>query len=141
MKQKTIVFLIAAASLLALGSSSETSLPKANKNQRYLVLADNGKPAESVIFHGSASSDEATQVLQENKQFSPTELTIKVNQKIAFVNNDEVSHNVYCGGPNFSFNVGAQSPGETDLVEFTKPGKFLVRCAVHLDMKLYVTVK
>ncbi len=140
MKLRSILMIALVGSLPVSISSTGNEGSSPEQGERYLVTRENGQPTESVVFTNAASGEGVSKVFQKDKKFEPTEIQIKVNEKIEFVNNDSVSHNVYCGGSKFSFNVGSQVPGDRDLVEFTKAGKFLVRCAVHLDMKLYVTV-
>ena len=107
----------------------------------FAITDSNGRKAEGIRFTFASSDETVIEVSQKDKVFSPAELSIKAGDKVSFANNDEVSHNVYCRSGDFSFNIGAQEPGQTHIVQFTKPGKFLVRCAVHINMKLVVNVE
>ena len=105
------------------------------------ITDSKGEMADGIRFTFTSSDETVVEVSQKGKAFSPGEISIKMGDKVSFVNDDAVSHNVYCRGKDFSFNIGAQEPGQTNAVQFTKPGKFLVRCAVHVSMKLVVNVQ
>ncbi|HEV8640592.1 MAG TPA: plastocyanin/azurin family copper-binding protein [Methylomirabilota bacterium] len=79
-------------------------------------------------------------VVQRNKTFSPHEIQIRVGDRVVFVNEDEVTHNVYSPTPGLEFNIRSQQPGQSDVVSFSKPGVLEVRCAIHPKMKMRVTV-
>jgi plastocyanin len=57
-----------------------------------------------------------------------------------FRNDDAVVHNVFSSDAAFRFNLRAQAPGASTAVAFDQPGTFHVRCAIHPNMKLDVTV-
>lgn len=124
------------ASLLVSASGSKSS-----QFNEFVVTTLDGNPVSSVVAATLKNSEEAAEIIQDKRKFVPEELTIKVGSKVAFINKDQVSHNVYCRSPEFKFNVGAQEPGDRSIVEFTKSGKFLIRCAVHMDMKMVVIVE
>lgn len=105
----------------------------------YVFTQADGRPAHSVV--AAEASYKSVEVTQEGKEFSESEIRIPIGGKVTFVNNDDVSHNVYCQSADFKFNTGSQTPGTRNTVEFTEAGKFLVRCAVHLNMKLKVIVE
>ena len=78
-------------------------------------------------------------VHQKGKVFSSTTLTVKAGESIEFVNDDEVTHNVFSTSAGNQFNLKAQSPGAAAHVAL-KPGTVEVRCAFHPTMKLTVQV-
>jgi plastocyanin len=80
-------------------------------------------------------------VIQKNRAFSQTEITIKVGDKISFRNADEVTHNVFSLTPGMEFDIRRQAPGGVSDVAFDKEGVAEVRCSIHPKMKLIVTVK
>lgn len=80
-------------------------------------------------------------VIQKDKEFSKTEITIKPGEKIVFQNDDSVTHNVFSGSKINPFNIKVQSPGQSSTVEFKDEGMTEVRCAIHPKMKLIITVK
>ena len=105
------------------------------------VLDTQGRIAKSAIFLNSDHSNASATILQKEKAFEPSEVSIKVNDKLAIVNEDDFIHNAYCQSSSFQFNIGAQQPGQHDVVQFTEPGKYLVRCAIHIKMRLVVHVE
>jgi plastocyanin len=93
----------------------------------------------SMFAHGSGAAADFT-IGQKNKAFSVRQITIKVGDRITFVNDDIVKHNV------FSETKGAeidfpQPPGRSDSVRFLQPGTVAVECALHPEMRLEVQVR
>jgi plastocyanin len=93
----------------------------------------------TLIFAGDAPGEHT--VVQQNKEFSVTEITVKPGEKVHFKNSDEVTHNVFSNSKINPFNIKIQQPGGTSTVEFKDEGVSEVRCAIHPKMKLLVTVK
>jgi plastocyanin len=82
-----------------------------------------------------------TVVNQKDKQFSQEVLTIKSGQKVHFVNDDNVTHNLMIKDPSGAGRPGiVQKPGEQSDVEFSGAGEHEVRCLIHPKMKLRITV-
>ncbi|MGQ0752335.1 MAG: cupredoxin domain-containing protein [Betaproteobacteria bacterium] len=80
-------------------------------------------------------------VVQKNQEFSVRHLTIKAGDRVTFVNNDAVTHNVYSDTKGLAFEIELQPPGRADTVQFSSPGVAEVRCAIHPNMRLSVAVK
>ena len=80
-------------------------------------------------------------IVQSDKTFSQTSITIKVGDTIVFVNSDEVTHNVYSVTPGMAFDLQRQAPGASSKVPFPKEGTAEVQCSIHPKMKLLVHVK
>jgi plastocyanin len=80
-------------------------------------------------------------VIQKDRTFSVTEITIKPGDAIVFKNADDVTHNVFSISPGMQFDIRRQAPGGSSKVPFNKEGTAEVRCAIHPKMKLIVTVK
>jgi plastocyanin len=80
-------------------------------------------------------------VIQKDRAFSVSELTIKAGDSIVFKNADDVMHNVFSISPGMQFDIRRQAPGGSSTVQFAKEGTAEVRCAIHPKMKLMVTVK
>lgn len=89
---------------------------------------------------GAGSAPEFT-VVQKNQEFSVRHLSIKVGDRVTFVNNDAVTHNVYSDTAGLAFEIELQPPGRADTVQFSRPGVAEVRCAIHPGMRLSVEVK
>lgn len=79
-------------------------------------------------------------VVQKDKLFGATTLSVAAGDTIMFRNDDNVVHNVFTSSPDFKFNLRSQAPGTSAAVAFDKPGTHSVRCAIHPTMKLSVTV-
>ena len=80
-------------------------------------------------------------IVQKGKTFSAAEIVLKAGDRIVFRNEDEVSHNVFSRSPGEEFEVRVQLPGQETAVALTKAGSADVRCAIHPQMKLHVTVE
>lgn len=77
-------------------------------------------------------------VSQKDKAFAPGDVTVKAGQRVTFVNNDTVAHNVF--SKDAKFNLKIQPPGDKQSVSFDTPGTYEVRCAIHPKMTLKVKV-
>ena len=80
-------------------------------------------------------------IKQAGKAFSERKLSVTVGESVAFLNDDDVTHNVYSRSDTLTFDLGAQPPGDEQTLVFDTPGKVKIRCAVHPRMKLDVTVE
>jgi plastocyanin len=80
-------------------------------------------------------------LVQKDRTFSQTEITVKPGDKIVFRNSDDVTHNVFSITPGMEFDLRRQAPGATSTVPFDKEDVAEVRCSIHPRMKLVVTVK
>ena len=87
-----------------------------------------------------AAEHEEQAIRQKGKVFSEAAITIKKGDVVAFVNDDNVTHNVMSSDPGSEFNVGSQAPGVSTPVTFDKVGEFSVVCAIHPRMKMTVKV-
>jgi plastocyanin len=90
---------------------------------------------------GIPASAEEHMVTQKDRTFSQMEITIKLGDRIAFKNADDVTHNVFSVTPGLEFDIRRQAPGGISQVTFDKEGVAEVRCSIHPKMKLLVTVK
>lgn len=97
--------------------------------------------AAALLLSASASRAEDFLVTQSNKTFTPETLTIKRGDRVVFVNNDTVTHNMYSDTEGSEFNLGAQKPGEKTGIRLTVPGTVEVQCEIHPQMHLEIEVK
>src|SRR5262245_24578283 len=81
------------------------------------------------------------EIVQHDRNFSKTEITIKPGDKVIFKNNDDVTHNVFSVTQGMEFDIRRQAPGASSTVPFDREGVAEVRCSIHPKMKLIVTVK
>lgn len=84
-------------------------------------------------------------IKQKGKKFNPGVINAKIGDTLVFKNDDaDVTHNVYSMTADNAIESQMQKPGETLKVVLEpgkhKPGTIDVKCAVHPDMKLKVTV-
>lgn len=94
----------------------------------------------AVATHSAFAAGSVT-VNQAEKKFSTTELTINKGDTIVFKNDDPFTHNVYSHSPGIGFELKVQKPGESSEVVFAREGSGEVKCAIHPQMKLKLTVK
>jgi len=97
--------------------------------------------AASLFIAATALAAGGMTVVQQDKKFSEVEVTVHVGEKITFVNQDEVSHNVYSKTEGMSFDLGRQKPGDSSEISFDHPGEVDVLCAIHPQMKMKVKVE
>ena len=89
----------------------------------------------------TAANAEDHVVVQKDRSFSTAEITIRRGDRVVFRNEDTRTHNVFSRTPGLEFEIKAQIPGQTAAVPLHKAGRADVRCAIHPDMKLSVTVE
>lgn len=90
---------------------------------------------------GAAPAPAAHTIHQKGKRFSQAELTVKAGDQVTFLNDDDVTHNVFSMSPSHKFNLKTQAPGASSTTSFAEAGTLEVRCAFHPTMKLRVVVK
>lgn len=81
------------------------------------------------------------EIAQQNKQFTQTELTIKVGDTVHFPNQDPFFHNVYSLSASKMFDLGSYKQGESKSVTFEEAGTVDVECAIHPMMRTTITVE
>ena len=79
-------------------------------------------------------------IRQKGKMFSESSVTVRKGEKLVFVNDDNVAHNIFSTSPGNDFNLGLLTPGSTASVSFDKAGDVDVICAIHPQMKMKVKV-
>lgn len=82
-----------------------------------------------------------TTIVQKDREFSQTTLSIKPGDSVTFRNGDTVTHNVFSNTPGLEFDIRRQAPGGSSTVPFPKEGEVEVRCSIHPKMKLMISVK
>jgi plastocyanin len=83
----------------------------------------------------------ATEVLhQKGRIFSSENVAIRKGEKLAFLNDDSVPHNIYSASKGNEFNLGSQPPGASTDVVFNEAGEVRVMCAIHPRMMMTVKV-
>ncbi|NOZ55030.1 MAG: methylamine utilization protein [Gammaproteobacteria bacterium] len=89
-------------------------------------------------FFTSASANAREHIIgQANLQFSVPLKVIKPGDRVTFVNNDSVVHNIISQTAGLQFDLGVFEPGMQKSVSFNqKNGVVDVECTVHPNMKL-----
>ena len=80
-------------------------------------------------------------VSQKGTAFLPGTLEVATGAVIRITNDDPFVHHVYVESPGFAYDSGEQRPGHVIAVRMEKAGQHILQCAIHLKMKLHVTVK
>ena len=88
----------------------------------------------------SAAHAKDHEVIQADRLFKPSTITVKAGDTIVFKNADSVVHNVFSTAAGDQFDLRIQKPGDATSRKFDKPGTYNVRCAIHPAMKLAITV-
>jgi cytochrome c peroxidase len=124
------------------------SLTETERNNLIAFLAtlsaeqDPQPPAQIVAEisgeHGTAVP--VSTVSQSEKAFHPARIRVKRGQRVWVVNNDTRTHNVRIFDPKMDVDSGPQEPGETVEIVFPQAGEFLMSCAIHPKMELWVDV-
>jgi len=93
------------------------------------------------FLSGSAVAVAAeTAVRQKGRLFTPNEITVKKGESLLFVNDDNITHNVYSASAGNQFNLGAIAPGNSTPVTFKNAGNVDIFCAIHPSMKMSLKV-
>jgi plastocyanin len=79
-------------------------------------------------------------ITQKGKVFSESEISIKKGETVIFVNDDNITHNIFSTSSGNAFNIGAQAPGVSTPVKFANAGEVTVLCAIHPRMQMAVKV-
>ena len=101
---------------------------------RYLMVA-------AMLLAAVVSPAADHEIRQKDKAFDKATIQVKPGDTIHFVNDDEVTHNVYSRSEANAFTIRKQAPGESSPVAFKEKGETLVRCTIHPKMKLTVKVE
>jgi len=92
-----------------------------------------------VVFAAAAMA--ANQAVgQKNKQFTVSNMQIKVGETVDFRNDDPFFHNVFSLSLASTFDLGSYPAGESKSVTFDKPGTVEVMCAIHPTMFMTIEV-
>jgi cytochrome c peroxidase len=105
--------------------------------RRILIL-----PAALLVAAPAMTWAAVSNIDQVGQKFSRSSLSVHVTDHIAFLNQDDVQHNIkVIDADGAEDDKGLQKPGESIDVSFDKTGHFMVRCAIHPKMKMQVEVQ
>ncbi len=95
------------------------------------------------LFSLAASSvfAEPIEVDQKNKEFTLSEVKIKVGDTVRFVNRDSFFHNVFSLSDAKLFDLGSFPKDEYKEVVFDQKGEVEVECALHPNMQMKIIVE
>lgn len=88
-----------------------------------------------------AAALEPLRVEQRAKTFEPDALTVTRGAVVRINNDDPFIHHIYVDSPAFKFDSGDHRPGRIVEIRFDEPGTYVVQCAIHLKMRLHVSVR
>lgn len=88
----------------------------------------------------AAAAPKSHVVRQKGRAFDMTELTIRKGEVVVYRNEDDVTHNVFSLSPGIKFDIRTQEPGKETPITFATAGSGEVRCAIHPNMKMKLTV-
>lgn len=80
------------------------------------------------------------EVRQSEKAFMPERLSVAKGSRVRFANDEKFVHHAFVDSPQFAADTGDIPPGEARDIVFARAGAFIVRCAIHPQMKMTVEV-
>jgi plastocyanin len=80
-------------------------------------------------------------VRQAATGFMPRQIELERGASLRITNDDPFVHHVYVDSPQLNFDSGEQRPGQSATIKFNASGTYVVQCAIHLKMRLSVTVR
>lgn len=87
----------------------------------------------------TAIAEEIT-ITQRNKAFDIEEVTAKVGDTIAFLNDDPFYHNIFSISDTLVFDLGSYPRGQARKVTLKQAGDIEVECALHPTMQMIIHV-
>lgn len=116
---------------------------KAEKNGK--KATGGSEPSDVVVWltprNGAAapgSSEGLPQLVQQNKQFEPRLLVVKVGTQVQFPNKDHFFHNVFSLYDGKRFDLGFYEAGTSRAVRFDRLGVSYLFCNIHPEMSATV---
>ena len=110
------------------------------------VTETDGKPvagADVIVYMMGFSeppSDQVATVAQKGRKFVPDLISITLNERVSFPNNDPFLHNVFSQSPERQFDLGSYKRGESKERQFPKAGVVDVYCNIHPEMAATIIV-
>jgi len=74
----------------------------------------------------------------QNMTFSPATLSVKVGDKVTWINEDSIGHSATADDN--SFDTGVIAQGQSVSATFSKVGTYTYHCSVHPNMKATIIV-
>lgn len=133
----SLLLLIGALALVAAGCGSDDSGDSSSTSSSAAATTDTGTSSSEST--GSEAAGGGITIKMENIAFSPKEQTVKVGEKVTWVNDDTVDHDVKAtSGADF----GSDTFGKDGTFSFTpdKAGTIEYVCTLHQGMTGTLTV-
>ncbi|MEM9234341.1 MAG: cupredoxin domain-containing protein [Pseudomonadota bacterium] len=89
----------------------------------------------------TGNTAETLTISQQNRSFSPVDVTLAAGATLRIENDDRFVHHVKTVDSDMDVDSGVQRPGEWLEIQFEKQGVYELRCDIHPKMKLTVTVE
>lgn len=86
-------------------------------------------------------TDDVITISQKRRKYAPGAVTIKPGDTLRIVNDDIFLHHAFVDNETLQYDSGSMEEGETRDIQFSDPGTYQVRCAIHPRMRLDVTVE
>jgi plastocyanin len=104
-----------------------------------LALIVVGFTAYSRRAHAHATTMDANEIVIQNFAFEPSTLTVKLGEKVTWVNRDDEPHTATATDKRF--NSKTLENGDRFSTEFNAPGTYKYYCALHPKMTGQIIVK
>ena len=90
----------------------------------------------------STAAIAATAISQKDKAFSQDSVAIRAGDRLSFVNDDSVTHDISVKSPDGVNRPGVlEKPGDEVEIAFEDVGTYQVRCLIHPKMKMTVDAR
>jgi plastocyanin len=98
--------------------------------------------AGAVLLTGAAGYAQAADitVTMAGADYAPASLAARVGDRLVFVNDDVLDHNVFVPTAGHGVDLGKQPPGNQTELSLGKAGSFEIECVIHPGMRLAVQV-
>ena len=95
-----------------------------------------------VLLSAWASGAEAAEITVQmaGADYAPAKVEARVGDRLIFVNDDALDHNVFVPTAGHGVDLGKQAPGKSTELPLGKQGAFDVECVIHPGMHLAVQV-
>jgi plastocyanin len=80
------------------------------------------------------------EVRQFDRTFLPERLNITRGSVVRFANDEQFTHHAFVDTPQFKADTGDIPAGQSREITFSQAGTFVVRCAIHPQMKMTMVV-
>jgi plastocyanin len=94
----------------------------------------------AVLLAASGAEAADIAVNMAGADYAPASIAARVGDRLVFVNDDDVDHNVFVPTAGHGIDLGKQVPGASTELPLGKTGAFEVECVIHPDMHLAVEV-